>query len=141
MAECILDTNIFVRFLIKDIPSQFEKAQKVFEKIEKGKIKGLVSILVMDELIWILENYYEIKKEIYIPRILTLLALKNLRIMETKKELVIKILKIMEKQKIDFTDVYLSQIASSRKIISFDKGLAKLIQAGSVKITPRMFCP
>jgi len=126
MDECILDTNIFVRFLVKDVASQFEKAQKIFEKIEKGKIKGLVSILVMDGLIWILENYYDLKREVYLPQILTLLALNNLRIMETKKELVVKALKIMAKQKIDFTDVYLCQIASSRKIISFDKGLAKL---------------
>ena len=126
MKEIIIDTNVFIRFLIKDVLSQFEKAQKVFEKIEKGEIKGLVSILVINEIVWILENFYELKREIYIPPLLKLLLLKHLKIIETKKSFIIKILQKMEKQKFDFTDFYLSQIAKDKKIFSFDKDFKKI---------------
>lgn len=126
MKEIIIDTNVFVRFLIKDVRSQSEKARKVFEKIEKGEIKGLISILVINEIVWVLENFYEIKREIYIPQLLKLLLLKHLKIIETKKSLIIKTLQRMEKQKFDFTDLYLSQIADTRKIFSFDKDFQKI---------------
>lgn len=126
MKEIIIDTNVFVRFLIKDVRSQSEKARKLFEKIEKGEIKGLISILVINEIVWVLENFYEIKREIYIPQLLKLLLLKHLKIIETKKSLIIKTLQRMEKQKFDFADLYLSQIADTKKIFSFDKDFQKI---------------
>lgn len=126
MKELILDTNVFIRFLIKDVPSQFEKAQKIFEKIEKQEAKGLVSILVVNEIVWILENFYDLKKEIYLPQLLKLLALKNIKVIEVKKNLLIRILQQMQKQKFDFTDIYLSQIAGDKKIFTFDKDFKKL---------------
>ncbi|MBL7159229.1 PIN domain-containing protein [Candidatus Microgenomates bacterium] len=126
MKEIVLDTNVLIRLLIKDVPSQFKKAQKVFEKIEKEEIKGLVSVLVINEAVWILENYYELERKAYIPLLLKLLLLKHLKIIEAKKSLIIKALQTMEKQKFDFTDVYLFQIAKTKKIFSFDKDFQKM---------------
>lgn len=126
MKELILDTNVFIRFLIKDVPFQFEKAQRVFKKIEEQKTKGLVSILVINEIIWILENFYELKREIYLSQLLKLLALKNIKLIEVKKSLLIKVLQEMEKHKFDFTDIYLFHIAKERKIFTFDKDFKKI---------------
>lgn len=126
MNEVILDTNIFIRFLVKDVSSQLENARRIFEEIEKGKIKGLVSVLVINEIIWILENFYEIERKVYIPKLLTLLSLKYLKIIEVKKGLIAKILQKMQEKKYDFTDIYLSEIQEKRRIFSFDKDLEKL---------------
>ena len=126
MKELILETNIFIRFFIKDVPSQFEKTREIFEKIEKREIKGFVSILVVNEIIWILENFYNLKREIYLPKLLKLLLLDNIKVIEVKKNLLIKVLQQMQKQKIDFTDIYLSQIAGDKKIFTFDKDFKKL---------------
>lgn len=126
MSETLLDTNIFIRFFIKDIDDQFLKSFKIFEKIEKGELEGLISILVINEIIWILENYYELKREIYIPELLKLLALKKMKIVEVSKNLVIKILQLMQDRKIDFTDFYLSEISDTKQVLSFDKDFEKL---------------
>lgn len=126
MEEVILDTNIFVRFLIRDIEVQFKRSQAIFEEIERDELEGQLSILVTDELIWVLENYYEIDRKIFIPEILQLLALKNIKTIEVSKDLFIKILERMQTTKFDFTDLYLHQIAKDRKIISFDKDFEKL---------------
>lgn len=126
MKELIIDTNVFIRFLIKDLPDQFKKAQEVFERIEKGEIKGLVSVLVINETVWVLENYYELKRKIYIPQLLKLLLIRQIKIIEIKKDLIIRILQKMEKQKFDFTDFYLAQIAKDKKIFSFDKDFQKI---------------
>ena len=124
--EVVLDTNIFVRFFIKDIKVQFQEAKKLFEEIENTKIVGRVSILVINELILILENYYELKRSLFIPKILKLLALKNIKIIEVKKNLVIKVLETLEKTKFDFTDIYLAGITNKGKIFTFDKDFEKI---------------
>jgi predicted nucleic acid-binding protein len=121
MQENILDTNIFIRFLIHDIDDQFKKAKDILEKIEQGEVEGQVSILVINEMIWILENFYDLKRDIYIPEILKLLALKNMKIIEVSKDLIIKILEQMQENKIDFTDLYLFNIAKEKKNVSFDQ--------------------
>lgn len=126
MKTVYLDTNIFVRFLIKDIPHQFETAKLWFTKIENKEIKAFASILVINELIWILENYYQLKRAIFIPQIEKLLLLNNIKVVEVKKNLVFDILQIMKEKTIDFTDVYLSSITNIENIVSFDKDFAKI---------------
>lgn len=128
MKQVVIDTNIFIRLLTKDIKTQFEKAQALFTRIEKQEIQGLVSILVLNEIIWIAENFYNLKRSDYLPQLFKLLALKNLKITEVKKAKIIAILELMRTNKLDFTDVYLSQTAGTNEIFSFDRDIAKLTQ-------------
>lgn len=126
MNEVVLDTNIFLRYLIQDLPDQFEKAKEIFWEIEKGEKIGLISILVINELIWILENYYQLKRASYIPKIINIFSLNNIEIIEVKKSVIEKILEKMKKRKVDFTDFYLMQITTPEKLISFDKDFQKI---------------
>lgn len=126
MKTIVLDTNVFIRFLIKDIAAQFEKAKEVFTSIEDGNVSATVSILVVNEIIWIMDNYYEIKRDIYIPQVLKLLALKHMKTMEIKKHMLVTILRILEHRNVDFTDVYLARVADGRSIVSFDKDIVRL---------------
>jgi len=126
MKEVLLDSNIFIRFLIQDVLSHFEQAKAIFEDIEEGRIKGFVSLLVINEVIWILENFYELKRDLYIPKFLELLSLGNVKIMEVKKEAILAILQEMPKHNFDFTDVYLFQVKEKRSIASFDKDFERM---------------
>jgi len=126
MKEFLIDTNIFVRLLTKEPLSHYEEARKIFKQIEEEKHYGLVSILVINEILWVLERFYKMKRSIFIPKIIHLLLLDNVRIVEVSKDMLIEILQKMQKKKIDFTDVYLAEIAQSRKVLSFDKDLEKL---------------
>lgn len=127
MTQLILDSNIFLRHLLQDIHSQSEKTKEIFDQIEKGEKKGLVSILVINEILWILEKYYELKRNVYIPKLLQLFYLEHVKIIEVKKDVIIAILQKMEKQKYDFTDIYLAQVVQGRKIASFDKDFLKMV--------------
>ena len=126
MKAFIIDTNIFVRLLTQDVASQFEKAKKFFETIEKSQQKGLVSILVINETIWILRRYYRLKKETFIPQILHLLALKNLKIIEVKKDVIVQALELMLMRNVDFTDAYLFCAKGDKEVFSFDEDFKKL---------------
>lgn len=124
--EVILDSNIFIRFLVGDIKDQSEKAQVIFNNIEQGRVKGHVSILVVNEVIWILENFYELKRAIYLPQLVKLLSLRNIKIMEAKKKILLMILEKMQVSSIDFTDIYLSYIKENKEILSFDRDFQKI---------------
>ena len=126
MKSIILDTNIFVRYFLKDVVSQYSEAQKLVSKIEAGEIAGKVSILVIDELVWVLENYYKIPRKIFVPQILKVFALPGIKIMEAEKSIIMEIIEDMETRKFDFTDFYLARISGSEEIFSFDKDLLKI---------------
>lgn len=128
MKVLYLDTNVLLRYLLGDIPDQSQEAKKTLETIEQGGTTGFISILVVNELIWILENYYELKRNVYIPKLLKLLLIDQIKIVEIKKEIITKILERMQKQKIDFTDLYLANIASYEQIMSFDEDFKKLFR-------------
>lgn len=126
MNEVILDTNILLRHFLQDIPTQSTEATRLIESIEKGEKTGYLSVLVVNEVIWILKRFYKIERKEYLPILLALLQLNNIKTLEAKKETVRNILEKMKKKEIDFTDVYLFEIAGDRTIASFDKDFEKL---------------
>lgn len=123
ITKYLLDTNYILRFLLADIPFQFQKAKELFKKIEDNKAIGLVSILVINELIWILEHFYKQKRKNYLQQILKLISLKNIKIIEIKKMDLIFILEKMDRLNLDFTDLYLLfwKEKLNHQLASFDK--------------------
>lgn len=118
-----IDTNYILRLLIGDIPLQAERSRNLFKEIEEEKITGIVSLLVINELIWILEHFYEKKRIEFIPQILKLFSLKKIKILEIKKKDLVMILDKMKRSSLDFTDLYLLYFSEKSKddIATFDK--------------------
>ncbi|HWS63480.1 MAG TPA: type II toxin-antitoxin system VapC family toxin [Steroidobacteraceae bacterium] len=57
-----VDTNVLVRYLIRDDQSQYEKARRLIEReVSKGE-PVLVSMLVLLETEWVLRSRYELAK-------------------------------------------------------------------------------
>ena len=127
--QIILDTNVLARYLLQDVEAQYKKAREIIGLIENKKAIGLVSILVIDELIWVLENFYELKRSEYIPQIMKILSIKDIKIIEIDKNTIMKIFVKMLKKNIDFTDFYLAEIKGKNEIFTFDKDLTKLMRS------------
>lgn len=125
MKKIILDTNIFIRYLINDIPDQFKIAKNAFIQIEESKSTGIVSILVINEVIWVLEHFYNIERYKFIPKLLELLSLPKIKIIEIKKPLLIEILQEFLNSSLDFTDIYLLKQPKTVSLLTFDQQLAK----------------
>jgi len=57
-----LDTNVLIRFLVKDDKHQADIVYQLFKKAEKDKNTFYVPLLVVLETIWVLESVYKISR-------------------------------------------------------------------------------
>ncbi|HXP75849.1 MAG TPA: type II toxin-antitoxin system VapC family toxin [Stellaceae bacterium] len=53
-----LDTNVLVRYLVRDDAVQFEKAIELIERRLGVDEPGFVSVVAMAELVWVLDRAY-----------------------------------------------------------------------------------
>ena len=58
-----VDTNVFLRFFVRDVESFYQKAKELFEKAENGEEKLETSDLVIAEIVWVLESYYNFQDQ------------------------------------------------------------------------------
>ena len=75
-----VDTNVFLRFFVKDVETLYEKARSLFEKAESGKIRLETSELVIAEIVWVLESFYGFTRKEIVDVLITLLSSRNLKI-------------------------------------------------------------
>lgn len=123
-----LDSNIFLRPIVKDNPEKVRDCERLFEKIERGEIKVFTSNLILAEIIWVGKGFYKIKKEDLVGTVRGILDFKNLKIIDDFDSR--KAIEIYEKYPVKFIDAL---IASNSKIfkkeitiISYDKDSDKL---------------
>jgi predicted nucleic-acid-binding protein len=57
-----VDTNVLVRYLVRDDQLQFKKARRVIKRAADRSEPVLVSLLVMLETEWVLRSRYELSK-------------------------------------------------------------------------------
>ncbi|MDP3732967.1 MAG: PIN domain-containing protein [Candidatus Daviesbacteria bacterium] len=119
----LIDTNLIIRFLIKDDPDQFEAAQKLFSSLEENLI---LPDMVLAEIVWTLHSVYKLTKQEIIEKLLKLLELKNFT---ANFQLLTNSLLINRNYNVSFVDAYLIAFCEQNKlegIYSFDKGLDKI---------------
>ena len=128
MKSYVFDTNVLLRYFLEDLEIHYTKAVEVVREIEDEKAIGRLSIVVVAETIWTFGSVYKLDRNIILEQLLQLIALKNMRIIETKKNILIEVLKKMIKNKFDFVDNYLSEISTKEEIFSFDKDFKRLFR-------------
>jgi len=120
------DTNIFLRFLLGDIPSQAERAKRYFENAKKGKINLVVCQIVIFEIAFALEKLYSYSKKDIINSIKTIATMPYLKVED--KAVFLETLNLYGRKNIDFVDAFLFCKAKNQggEVLSFDKDFRKL---------------
>lgn len=125
-SKVFIDSNVILRLIMGDLPEQQLLAERFIAKVEGGEFKGVISLLVVNEVLWIAENFYELSRKEIGSELIKILGIDNISIYEMSKTRLIDILvKYIESGK-DFTDVYLSIMSGEALVASFDKDLSKL---------------
>jgi len=118
----IVDANIILRYLLKDIEELHTKAVQI---IENKQIH--IPFEVIAEVVYVFEKIYEVPRSEIKETLSTLLNYPNISTLNIN--ILYEALKIYEKQKIDFVDSLLVSYNHIQKdtIYSFDKKLNKLL--------------
>lgn len=123
MKEKIIDTNIILRFLVKDVPEQFEKSKQLIGKIESREESVVLPLLCAFEAVFTLEKYYKTPRKEIAEKLTSLLSLKNLHL--ERKGLFFEALNIYSTQKkVSFADAFVvteMNHSSIKEIYSFDE--------------------
>jgi predicted nucleic-acid-binding protein len=122
-----IDTNILIRFLIRDNDQQALKVYNLFKDAEERKKELFVPLLVVLEVIWVLESVYAI------PRALLLDSLNDLTLMPILKfeqhTTVQHFIKAAQKKNShDLSDLLIAHSArfsGCDKVVTFDKTASK----------------
>ena len=77
-----VDTNVLVRFLVRDDEAQFEKARKLIKREVAAGRRVFVSQLVFLETEWVLRSRYSLPKNLIIEAISGLLEATDVRFEE-----------------------------------------------------------
>jgi len=75
-----IDTNVLVRFLVRDDEAQFEKANRLIKREVGAKEDVFVSLLVLLETEWVLRSRYNLQKTEIIEAISGLLDAAEVRL-------------------------------------------------------------
>jgi predicted nucleic-acid-binding protein len=73
-----VDTNVLVRYLVRDDQLQFEKARRLIKRAADRSEPVLVSLLVLLETEWVLRSRYELSKPEILSAFSTLLDVADL---------------------------------------------------------------
>ena len=121
-----LDTNVLVRFLVRDDKKQAGIVYRLFKRAEGKNDPFFVPLLVVLETIWVLESVYEISRE-EIRTSLQELLLMPILIFEAQSALQ-STLSSAQTNKIDLADLLIAHSAKFSNcdgVLTFDKKASK----------------
>ncbi len=122
----IVDTNVILRFLLADNKELYQRALAYFKKAETGKIKLIIPLIVLVQVIWVLYRSYSYDKSEIAKALIQLQNLKGVHILNREK--FYQVLSIWLKiPGIDFIDAYILYMSrkNNTPLLTFDKKLNK----------------
>lgn len=122
-----LDTNILVRFLVRDDPRQSEAAYRRLKQAEAGREALFVPLVVVLEMIWVLESAYGKSRAAVLDSIEDL---RRMPVLDFEKDDVVeRLLSEGSLCKADLSDLLIAHSAQASGCdagITFDKEAARL---------------
>lgn len=119
-----LDTNILVRYLTLDDPSQTARAVEIMDSLTAEE-PGFISSVVLAELVWVLESFYKLTKMEIVGCLETVLRSKELSV--EKAEIAWQALNTFRKGRSGYSDCLIERSAHAagcRHTLTFDEKAA-----------------
>ena len=124
MSKLFLDSNIWLRFFVRDNP-QYESVEKLISAIESGGYLPYTSAIVLLEVSYVLKTAYRQPKDKIIQYIQSIWDLRNITIVEKTNSK--EALKILKRTGIKYSDCLIaSQLTAGMLLVTFDKEFSKI---------------
>lgn len=124
-----IDTNILVRYLVRDDPAQTEAASALLESLTANS-PGIVQPVVLCEIVWVLESAYGYAKPLIVQALRQLLVTQELRVPDY--DLAWAALRRFQEGTADFSDYLIQECNRAEGCVTtytFDKKAAKSVLA------------
>jgi predicted nucleic-acid-binding protein len=77
MVKRLIDTNVILRYLLKDDEALFEKASALLEKVKVGEEEVVIPESVIAECVYVLLKVYKVERKVVAEKLRGLLAYKG----------------------------------------------------------------
>jgi predicted nucleic-acid-binding protein len=121
--RAFVDTNILVRHLTGDPPGQAESASSFLASAREL----LIPDLVIAELVYVLESFYEVERERVAELVRAILAFPAVLVVDGG--LLLRALEVYEVHRIDFAEAYLvasAEVSGVGVVASFDRSIDRV---------------
>ena len=137
MEYAFLDTNVILRYLLRDDELKAQHCLELLEKAERREINLRTTDLVIAEVVWVLESpaTYNLPRDRIRDLLLPVIFLPGLRL--PGKKLYRQIFELYVDQNIDFIDAYTAIHMEKRglsQIYSYDSDFDRI--AGISRVEP-----
>lgn len=99
-----IDTNLFLRYLTNDVPAQADLVESLLQRAAKGKVNLVTTSMVIAEIVWTLESYYELDKKEIQTMVLGILNTDGLDVIDS--DLVLQAIVPYADKNVDFIDAF-----------------------------------
>ncbi len=121
--SAFVDTNILIRHLTGDPPSQAARATRFLSEA----VELLLADLIVAEVVYVLETFYEVERARVAELVRAMIAFDPVRVVD--EELLLRAVEVYEIERLDFAEAYL--VASAERsgvdtIASFDRSIDRV---------------
>lgn len=121
--RAFLDTNVLVRHLTGDPASQAKRATALL----RGADELILADLVLAEMVYVLESFYEVPRVDIAGMARALLAFPSIVVVDI--DVLLRAVELYEVMRLDFAEAYLvalAEITDVRHVASFDRQIDRV---------------
>lgn len=121
--RAFLDTNVLVRHLTGDPPAQAKRATALL----RGSHELILTDLVLAEMVYVLESFYERPRSEIAEAARALLALPSIAVID--HDLLLRAVEFYEVARLDFAEAYLAasaELSDVKRVASFDRQIDRV---------------
>lgn len=126
--KVLVDTNIFLRILVKENERMFKDCQAFFNRVQKGTIAAYIPTVVVAETSFVLSSHYNYKKENIIKAVEGIVISSGLEIFDDLR--LSHALELYKVHNVKLIDCLLASSVrlknSNAAILSYDRDFDKL---------------
>jgi len=125
--DAFIDTNVFIRFFVRDNSQQAQGLARLIERARKGELILHVIPVVVLEIVWVLERVYKWSRDEVAELIKALLNTPELKV--HMKEVVTEAIGLYQSKKVKFADAFIAcwvRKEGGKVLFTYDKEIFKI---------------
>jgi predicted nucleic-acid-binding protein len=131
--SAFVDTNVLIRHLTGDPPSQAARATRFLAEADEL----LLADLIVAEVVNVLESFYEVKRARVAELVRAIIAFDAVRVVD--EELLLRAIEVYEIDRLDFAEAYL--VASAERsgvdaVASFGRAIDRVTTIRRIEPSP-----